>query len=578
MNNSLFFVDNLHTLKGIFVEEFSEMPFCYNLLVMKNIKVFMFALIAGCILLCGCADNSGTDIEPTVIPRPLNMEVSKGKFHLNENTKIIVNHDDVQQTGVAAYLVELISPSTGFRPQVITQSSPEENSVYLKIDESVTGDRGGYHLQVNDLNVIITAPEPVGLFYGVQTLRQLLPVEIESNVVQPGFDWTVPAVEISDEPAFPYRGLHLDVSRHFFPISFIKKYIDLLALHKMNVFHWHLTDDQGWRLEIKKYPGLQEIASQRKETLLGHGLKKPFVYDGKPYGGYYTQEEVKEVVKYAEERFVTVIPEIEMPGHAQAVLAAYPHLGCTGGPYETVTRWGVFPEVFCAGKEETFQFLEDVLLEVIELFPSQYIHIGGDECPKTRWEDCEFCQARIQAEGLKNEQELQSYFVHRMEEFLNQHGRNIIGWDEIMEGGLASGATVMSWQGEKGGIEAAKMGHDVIMTPVSHLYFDYYQTDPEGEPLAIGHFLPLEKVYSYHPVPDTLTREEAKFIIGAQGNLWSEYIKTPEHAEYMAFPRAIALAELVWTPVESKNYEDFLARLKNHYKRLDMLDVNYFKK
>jgi hexosaminidase len=541
----------------------------------KAFKLSIWMLIVAS--LTGCGKENEASRELAVIPKPVKMKSLGGDFQFNEKTVIVVSGDDEQQIGVAHYLSKLLSSATGFRPEVNVEDNSEDNSIFLEIDKSITGAPGCYSLLVTESKVSVSAPGVTGLFYGVQTLRQLLPPEIESDVLFPDMEWKVPAVEIFDEPAFPYRGLHLDVSRHFFPVSFIKKYIDLLALHKMNVFHWHLTDDQGWRLEIKKYPMLQEVASQREETLVGHGLEEPFVYDGKPYGGYYTQEEVKEVVKYAEERFVTVIPEIEMPGHAQAALAAYPHLGCTGGPYKTVTRWGVFPEVFCAGKEETFQFLEDVLLEVMELFPSEYIHIGGDECPKTRWEECEFCQARIADENLKNEQELQSYFVHRIEEFLNRHGRSIIGWDEIMEGGLAPGATVMSWQGEKGGIQAAKMGHNVIMTPVSHLYFDYYQTDPEGEPLAIGHFLPLEKVYSYHPVPDTLTSEEAKFIIGAQGNLWSEYIKTPGHAEYMVFPRAVALSEILWTPVENKNYNDFLQRLDVHKRRLNVLDVNYFK-
>ncbi|RCW32775.1 beta-N-acetylhexosaminidase [Marinilabilia salmonicolor] len=541
----------------------------------KAFKLSIWMLIVAS--LTGCGKENEASRELAVIPKPVKMKSLGGDFQFNEKTVIVVSGDDEQQIGVAHYLSKLLSSATGFRPEVNVEDNSEDNSIFLEIDKSITGAPGCYSLLVTESKVSVSAPGVTGLFYGVQTLRQLLPPEIESDVLFPDMEWKVPAVEIFDEPAFPYRGLHLDVSRHFFPVSFIKKYIDLLALHKMNVFHWHLTDDQGWRLEIKKYPMLQEVASQREETLVGHGLEEPFVYDGKPYGGYYTQEEVKEVVKYAEERFVTVIPEIEMPGHAQAALAAYPHLGCTGGPYKTVTRWGVFPEVFCAGKEETFQFLEDVLLEVMELFPSEYIHIGGDECPKTRWEECEFCQARIADENLKNEQELQSYFVHRIEEFLNRHGRSIIGWDEIMEGGLAPGATVMSWQGEKGGIQAAKMGHNVIMTPVSHLYFDYYQTDPEGEPLAIGHFLPLEKVYSYHPVPDTLTSEEAKFIIGAQGNLWSEYIKTPGHAEYMALPRAVALSEILWTPVENKNYNDFLQRLDVHKRRLNVLGVNYFK-
>ncbi len=352
------------------------------------------------------------------------------------------------------------------------------------------------------------------------------------------------------------------------------KYIDLLALHKMNVFHWHLTEDQGWRIEIKKHPKLTEIGSVRKETLVGH--KGTGKYDGKPYRGFYTQDEIKDIVAYAKERFITVIPEIEMPGHSLAALAAYSELGCTGGPYEVATIWGVFPDVYCAGNEKVFTFLEDVLTEVMQLFPSEYIHIGGDECPKTRWKECPKCQARMKKEDLKDEHELQSYFIQRMEKFLNAHGRQIIGWDEILEGGLASKATVMSWRGEKGGIEAAKAHHDVIMTPSFALYFDYYQADPETRPLAIGGFTSTKGVYNYYPLPKKLADNEVKYILGAQGNVWSEYMATPEYVEYMVYPRACALSEVVWSPKESLDWDNFSKRMVVHKKRLKALNVNYF--
>ncbi len=368
--------------------------------------------------------------------------------------------------------------------------------------------------------------------------------------------------------------MHLDVSRHMYPVEFIKKYIDALAMLKMNTFHWHLTDDQGWRIEIKKYPKLQEVAAYRKETLIGHYSNQPHQFDGKKYGGYYTQEEVKDIVAYAQKRFITVIPEIEMPGHSQAAIAAYPELGCSGEQVEVATKWGVFEDIYCP-KEETFKFLENVLDEVVALFPSEYIHIGGDEAPKTQWKNSSESQALIKSEGLKDEHELQNYFITRMEKYLNSKGKQIIGWDEILEGGLAPNATVMSWRGTNGAVEAAKSGHNVVMTPTSHCYFDYYQSDNDDEPTAIGGYLPLEKVYGFNPIPEELNSEEAKYILGAQGNIWTEYMPTSEQAEYMAFPRILAMSEVVWTNAENKNYEDFVSRVENFHKRLDVLDINY---
>jgi len=357
----------------------------------------------------------------------------------------------------------------------------------------------------------------------------------------------------------------------------VKMLLEQMAIHKMNRFHWHLTDDQGWRIEIEKYPLLTEVGAYRDETLIGHGGRPPFEYDNTRYGGFYSKEEVKEIVKYAADRFITVIPEIELPGHALGALAAYPELSCTGGPHEVATRWGVVQDVYCAGKDETFEFLENVLKEVIELFPGEYIHIGGDECPKDRWEECEDCQKRIEEEGLEDEHELQSYFIRRIEKFLLDNNRRIIGWDEILEGGLAPEATVMSWRGIKGGIEAAQQKHDVIMTPNSHMYFDYYQCEPDGQPLAIGGYLPLEKVYSYNPMPEVLNSDEQKYIQGVQGNLWSEYLSTPEYMEYMAYPRFFAVAEVAWTNYELKDFENFLDRLEVQKARYDIIGINYFK-
>ena len=397
---------------------------------------------------------------------------------------------------------------------------------------------------------------------------QLLPVNFQTEA-------KLAAMDITDAPRFPYRGMHLDVARHFLPIDFVKKYIDLMSQYKFNYFHWHLTDDQGWRIEIKKYPRLTEIGSRRKESVKDRNLQ-PYVGDNTPVEGFYTQEQIKDVVAYAKARHITVIPEIELPGHSSAALAAYPELGCKENyQYKVQTTWGIFKEVFCP-TEATFKFLEDVLAETIALFPdSPYIHIGGDEVLKDHWKESAFVQELKAKENLKDEHEVQSYFIRRMEKFINSKGKKIIGWDEILEGGLAPNATVMSWRGEKGGIEAAKSKHDVIMTPTDFVYFDYGQGDPQYEPLNIGNYVTLEKVYSYNPQPKELTDEEKRYILGAQGNVWTEYIKTPEKVEYMVFPRLLALAEVVWSPLEAKNYADFTRRLQYQFQRLDKQNVNY---
>ena len=518
--------------------------------------------------------------KPAIIPEPTVWENKRGNFQFSGEMQIFVPDGNDLLMSNSVFLETFLERIPGVNLQIRSyqpdQELPARGIVLALAENIVKAER--YIMDITSRRILIKGDNAVGVFYGIQSLRQLLPPELEKPELAAGLhNVRVSNIYIEDYPQFAYRGMHLDVARHFFDVDFIKKFIDLIALHKMNTFHWHLTEDQGWRIEIKKYPLLTEISAWRDETLIGHGGRPPFEYDGKRYGGFYTQDDVREIVAYAAERHITVIPEIEMPGHATAVLAAYPDLGCTGGPYEVITRWGVFEDVFCAGNDDTFEFLEDVLTEVIELFPSQYIHIGGDECPKTRWKECPKCQARIQEEGLADEYELQSYFIRRIENFLLGKGRNIIGWDEILEGGLAPQATVMSWRGVRGGIEAAQMGHDVIMTPTSHCYFDYYQADPENEPLAIGGYLPLSRVYEFNPIPLDLTEEQAKHIMGGQGNVWTEYMKTSDHVEYMAFPRAIALAEVLWTPNRKHNFDDFTQRLNHHFKRLDALGVNYFK-
>jgi hexosaminidase len=534
--------------------------------------------MAGLLLMSGCKNSSdlNSDKDLAIIPAPVSIKALKGNFVFSKKSRIILSRPGEDVKLAADFLALLVKNPTGINLKIEEGSKPANHSVFMTIDTAVKNNEG-YILTVTGKRITVKAKSAAGLFYAVQTLRQVMPVEVETPTVLEDFNLTVPACEIVDEPQFAYRGMHLDVGRHMFPVEYIKRYIDMIAMHKMNTFHWHLTEDQGWRIEIKRYPLLTEVGAFRKETLVGHGGKKPFVYDGTPYGGFYTQEEVKEIIEYAKSRFITIIPEIEMPGHALAALAAYPELSCTGGPFEVFTRWGVVEDVFCAGKEETFNFLEDVLTEVIDLFPSGYIHIGGDECPKVRWEKCPFCQKRIKEEGLKDENELQSYFIQRIEKFVLSKGRRIIGWDEILEGGLAPEATVMSWRGTAGGIQAAKGKHNVIMTPSRFVYLDYYQCEPAGQPLAIGGYLPLERVYSYNPMPSELSPEEQKYILGIQGNLWTEYIPTPEQMEYMAFPRAFAIAESGWTPDRLKDFEDFRARLEVLKKRYNAIGINYFR-
>jgi hexosaminidase len=524
---------------------------------MKHSNYLLFLIIS---LFFSCKQETIQLKEIGIIPKPLFQEMNKGVFVLDENIRFI---SDTELNQVSDYLKLYIEENyqVSFTPQ------KESKKIVFTSNDSISNEEG-YELKIGENSILIASKNSKGAFYAVQSLLQLMP--IKSN----GLAIAIPCLELQDEPQFKYRGMHLDVGRHFFSVDFIKKYIDLMARLKMNTFHWHLTEDQGWRIEIKKYPKLQEIAAFRNETLVGHYNNQPHQFDGKKYGGFYTQEQIKEVVAYANTRQVTIIPEIEMPGHSQAAIAAYPALGCTGEQAEVATKWGVFDEVYCP-KESTFKFLEDVIDEVLTLFPGKYIHIGGDEAPKTNWKKCAHCQRLIKEKGLKDEHGLQSYFIARMEKYINSKGKQIIGWDEILEGGLAPNATVMSWRGTSGAIEAAKEGHDVILTPGSHCYFDHYQSEDENEPLAIGGFLPLEKVYHFNPIPKELTEEESKYVLGAQGNVWTEYMKTEKQVEYMAFPRAVALSEVVWSSPENKNYSDFINRLEQYQKRLDQLDVNY---
>jgi hexosaminidase len=456
-----------------------------------------------------------------------------------------------------------------------TEADPEKADILFKTDTSLAAE--GYRLTVNERRILLEAADKEGIFYGVQTLRQLMPASLENGSEASIQVVEIPSVEIMDAPKFRYRGMHLDVARHFFSKEFIKEYISYLAMLKMNYFHWHLTEDQGWRIEIEQFPRLTSHAAYRDETLIGHYNDTPQTFDGQRYGGYYSKEDIKEIVSFAKQHYITIIPEIEMPGHAQAAISAYPELGCSGEQVPVATKWGVFENIYCPN-QKTFAFLKGVLTEVMDLFPGKYIHIGGDEAPKKQWKQCAHCQKLIQDLNLKDEHELQSWFIKEIETFLNDNGKNMIGWDEILEGGLAPNATVMSWRGTLGGIEAAKSGHNVIMTPTSYAYFDYYQSEDPGEPLAIGGYLPLEKVYAFNPVPDELNQDEASYILGAQGNVWTEYMKTQEQVEYMIFPRMLAMSEVVWTgPSENiaEDYPDFVNRVENFHQRMEAMDVNY---
>lgn len=538
---------------------------------MKTINLFLCLFLI--LVFNSCYKKIVVDADYNIVPLPQKIMMADGDgFELKSSTKIVYPKGDTTQQKNAIFLAEYISLGTGLK-LTVTDNESDENDIFVKADYQ-SDNKEAYNIIISDKSIVINGSDAAGTFHGIQTLRKSIPGDANNNNTI-----IFPAAEITDYPRFAYRGMMLDVSRHFFSVEDVKNYIDILAMHNLNRFHWHLTDDQGWRIEIKKYPELTKIGSERAQTVIGRNSGK---FDGKPYGGFYTQEQIKDVVAYAQERYITIIPEIDLPGHMLAALATFPNLGCTGGPYKVCEEWGIFEDVLCAGNEEVYTFLENVFAEIIALFPSEYIHVGGDECPKTKWKTCPKCQAKAKELGLKSDKEhskedkLQSYVISRIEKFINSKGRQIIGWDEILEGGPAPNATIMSWRGIEGGIAAAKMGHNVIMTPSTNLYFDYYQTgDIDSEPFAIGGYLPVNKVYSFDPLPKELTAEQQKHIIGVQANLWTEYILDLEQVQYMLLPRLGALSEIQWCMPENMNYEAFLPRLANMIKLYKRYGYNY---
>ena len=532
-------------------------------------KSFFCLLMTACSLMASARQTADFN----TVPLPRQCVAQKGNPFALSSAQSIVCNGDADMMRVAHFLSDYISQATGLSLPVTTGKA-SKNAIVLQTDKKMTA-KEGYRITANEKLLKIEGLTANGLFYGVQTLRKALPIAEAAEV-------DIPAVVVTDEPRFPYRGMHLDVSRHFFGVDFVKRYLDMLALHHINTFHFHLTDDQGWRVEIKRYPRLTEVGAWRRRTVVGRNTG---LYDYQRYGGFYTQDEIRDIVAYARDRFITVIPEIDMPGHMEAVLAAYPDLGCTGGPYEVEPNWGVFDDILCAGKEKTFELVEGVLDELIALFPSEYVHIGGDEAPRTRWKTCQLCQQRIASEGLRGdgkhsaEDRLQGYFMKRVEKFLNSRGRKAIGWDELLDCDVEKSTTIMSWRGIEGGLAASEMGHDVIMAPTSFFYFDYYQTPEDywSKPLLIGGYVPLEKVYSFEPAPETLTEAAKKHIIGVQANLWTEYIYATEFVEFQVLPRMGALAEVQWVLPEQKDYDAFKTREQRLTRVYDLEGYKYCK-
>ncbi|MDI9605065.1 MAG: beta-N-acetylhexosaminidase [Bacteroidota bacterium] len=537
-------------------------------------KIRTICLSGFLLMIVSCVQKETVTVHYDVVPLPREITTNDDKpFVLNRSTAIGYPKGNDKLKESAEFLSGYILETTGVK-LTVRESGSGDNTIML--ETGLTHDNEeAYHIAVSEKGIVIKGVSENGVFYGVQTLRKSLSPSFKGKNIH------FPAGTITDYPRFGYRAALLDVGRHYFPTDFIKRFIDILALHNVNYFHWHLTEDQGWRVEIKKYPKLTEIGSVRKETLVGHLRSEPQQFDNTPHGGFYTQEEIKDIVKYAQERHITIIPEIDLPGHMLSALAAYPELGCTGGPYEVANKWGIFEDVLCMGKETTYQFLEDVLTEITELFPSEYLHIGGDECPKVRWEVCPHCQAMIKKLGLKSdgertkEQKLQSYAMLEVEKFLKGKNRRVIAWEEILDGGIADNPIVMSWRKEGSGAEAAQRGYDVIMAPHEEVYLDYYQSeDRENEPLAIGGYIPIQRVYHFEPIPKELTEEEGKKIIGTQVNLWTEYISTPEHAEYMLLPRLAAMSEVQWSDPKIKDFESFRSRLSNLFQFYDLYHYN----
>lgn len=535
---------------------------------MRRLAILFVAACAAALASCS---RTVLQDEISIVPLPMHVQRDEGSFALSGGCAVFLDEDEAEFRRIAAFLNGRLESAAGFTlPVRDAGGAPDGRGIFF-MNTGLAPE--AYTLRVQPDRVVVEYGDGAGAFYALQTLLQLFPPEIlAGNRVKGNVRWELPCCYIEDRPRFGYRGMHLDVCLHYFDLEFLKKYIDIMAFHKVNRFHWHLTEDQGWRLEIKKYPLLTAKGQWRKETVVGS--LRSGIYDSKPHGGFYTQEQVRELVEYAAGRYVTIVPEIEMPGHALAALACYPHLGCNPDKgYETATRWGVFKDVFCP-KPETFVFLEDVLDEVFGMFPGTLVHIGGDECPKESWKECPDCQALIRSLGLKDEDGLQSWFISRIGKYVNSKGREIIGWDEILQGGLAPGAKVMSWRGEEGGIEAARMKHEVVMSPHEKYYLDYWQGDPDSEPLAMGGPTTLRTMYGYEPVPEVLTPVEASYIIGIEGCVWTEYMSDAEHVEYMAWPRMCAIAETGWS-LSPKDWDSFARRLEGHLPRLDALQVGY---
>ncbi len=551
-------------------------------------KGFYLLLLSLLCITPGCKDKKELTNEYNIVPLPNHLVPKDGRFILNNDVAIVAENCPSGVDTIIHNFIGKIDETSGIKLKFDNSTStPDKGTIVFKSEPTLADE--AYNLSITPNQITLTASKPNGFFYGVQTLYQLLPPAVYGTKLDKRANWSIPCVEIEDAPRFTYRGMMLDVCRHFSSVEYVKKFIDMLAMHKMNTFHWHLTDDQGWRIEIKKYPELTSIGSNRKETLIDYYYTNyPQIFDGKPVSGYYTQEEIKDIVAYAAQKYITVVPEIEMPGHATAALAAYPQLSCNPDTtYEVTGTWGIFEEVYCP-KEETFEFLEGVIDEVVELFPSSYIHVGGDECLKVAWENCEHCQALINKLGLKDdttpnpvdgklhtkEEKLQSYVITRMEKYINSKGKNIIGWDEILEGGLAPNATVMSWRGIEGGVTAAKQGHNAIMTPMPYMYLDFYQEDPETAPTTIGGYVTLKNTYTFNPFEDDADELVKKHIIGVQGNIWTEYMQTEDRRDYQAFPKVTAIAETAWTNNSNKNWNDYCKRMEEEFERLEVLGVN----
>lgn len=548
----------------------------------KQGRLFMSALLAFGLAACVESDTNSQNDAQTVsvataepvkyplVPAPKQLAPGAGVFTFTEDTRFVAKADGAAE--VADFFRRFIAPATGLMPDIVETSEVKSGTVEFRLTDTVSSQEG-YSLKVTADHILVEAGTPAGLFYGMQTLRQLMPVEIEKQFPTNMVDWTIPAVAIQDEPRFEYRGMHLDVSRTFFPPKVIKRYIDFIALHKMNKFHWHLTDNQGWRLEIKKYPKLTGVGATRRETIIGHTIDRDKIFDGVQHGGFYTQDDVRDIVAYAAERHVDVVPEIDIPGHATAMIVAYPELSCVDRKTEVTRSYGIFLEVLCP-TETTFNFLDGVFAEMSELFPYGYFHIGGDEILRDQWEESAAVQAIMQREGIKDTLELQGYFVKEVEKRVAKYGRKIIGWNEILEGGINPSAVIMSWTGVKGGIEGAKHGHDVIMTPGTHTYFDQYQSLSLDEPMSIHDFTDLEEVYHYEPIPTELTAEEAKHIKGSQGQIWSEYIHDMRRIEHAILPRMGALAEVVWSAKDDRDWQGFQDRLPALFARYEAMDAN----